>query len=163
MMHHSCHCHCSYFTFSLKRGEWLSAGMGHLSWPPKAIEQTLQSPGGCTLGNKPPSSTHHEFGSSMTLGGRLELNPLQVWINKEQPLLEAVDFHISLIYVHNLPLLLPDTYMSTPTPTHLAGWRSIWPIPAVMKALVGYYLRVQEKSQNFPMQTFLSRPPINPN
>lgn len=60
----------------------------------------------------------HEFGSSTTLGGRLELNPLQVWINKEQPLLEAVDFHISLIYVHNLPLLLPDTYMSTSPPQH---------------------------------------------
>lgn len=103
------------------RGErGIQLGWFHLSWALKAIQQTLQSQWGCTSGNN-HWALHTVNGSSMTLGGRLELNPLQVWINKEQSLLKAEDFHISLIYVNNLPLLLLDTHTCLPRHLNILG------------------------------------------
>lgn len=108
-------------SYSRWRGEsGIQLGWCHSSWDPKAIQQSLQSQWGCTSGNN-HWAPHTVNGSSMTLGARLELKPLQVWINKERSLLEAEDFHISLIYVNNLPLMLPDTHTCLPLHLNILG------------------------------------------
>lgn len=162
----NCSYHHCFPTFSPKKREWWLS----TETVPFLLASESDTMDSTTRMKMASRDTNHQIlhtvkDSSMILGGLLELNPPWDWINKNQTLLEAVEFHISLICVNIC--LSPDTHINmlklslslSLSHTHLqcGGVFDLYlqpSITSVLKALGGHYLRVQDKYEDFAMQRF---------